>query len=348
MRICIFSRTFHPAIGGLERIAQILAFQFVRAGHQIEVVTDTLDATVNEHLPFAVTRTSSFWSRVSAFRRADVVLFMNVSLHGLPAAAFAGTPVVLSHHVIYGGKGIIGRILEWIKRQACQYYANISVSEFVARHIPAESVIVPNAFDEALFKSASLHPKTRDFVFCGRLVSDKGADVFMYAFSKVVKAIPDATLTVVGDGPERQTLQALVAELQIADSVHFTGVLIGVSLVQALQQHICMVVPSRSEEPFGIVALEGIACCDTVIVTKRGGLPQAVGSCGLVVEPSVDGLSAAMVRVAQARRAGALLPGQPSKEVREGHLAVHSPTTIAARYLSVLRRAAKNQVRDLV
>ena len=173
-RICIFARAFYPAVGGLERIAQILATQSVGFGHAVEVVTDTPGTSVadDQQFPYRITRTHEYQTRLQAFKRADAVLFMNVSLHGMRAAIAAGTPIIFSHHGIYRGRGVVGKFLELIKRQLTWFYPNISVSQFVARNMPASSVVIPNAYDDALFTQPERPDRGRDFVFCGRLVSD--------------------------------------------------------------------------------------------------------------------------------------------------------------------------------
>jgi glycogen synthase len=339
--ICIFSRAFYPNIGGLERIAQILATQAAIAGHTVEVVTDThgLSESEDEQFPFKITRTTQHKCRVSAFKRADVVLFMNVTLHGMRAALAARTSIVFSHHGIYTGRGFVGRVLEFIKRQLTWFYPNISVSRFVALNIPARSVVIPNAYEDALFCQPAIKDRERDFVFCGRLVSDKGADVCFRAIAVALESVPDVTLTIVGDGPERRALELLAQRLGISAQVRFAGSLSGQTLARELQRHTCMVVPSLLEEPFGIVALEGIACCETLIVARRGGLPEAVGDCGVVVEPNEVELAAAMISVAKGRRAGARLLGQPNDDVRMAHLARHTSESVARQYLSVIQHS---------
>lgn len=339
--ICVFSRPFYPAIGGLERIAQLLATHAAGLGHNVEVVTDTPavpDADDRRH-PFKITRTREFQGRVRAFRRADAVLFMNVSLPGLLACLFARAAVVLSHHGIYRGQGFVGKFLELLKRQVTLFVPNISVSQFVASNLPGASVVIHNAYDDALFQRPTHPERERDFVFCGRLVSDKGADLCVRAFLRVLSRVPDATLTIVGDGPERLALEQMVESRRLSGAARFPGLLTGQALVAELQKHACMVVPSLWEEPFGIVALEGIACCDTVIVSRRGGLPEAVGDCGLVVEPTEAALSEAMISIVAARRSGRVLPGQPSDAARRAHLALHTPEVVTRRYLDVIERA---------
>lgn len=341
MNICIFSRAFYPAVGGLERIAQILATEFSAAGHAVEVVTDTAAVSLSDdgQFPFRIARTRRYRERVRVFARSDVLLSMNISLHGLVAALPAGIPVVATHQSCYEAKGLRSLVLENLKRFAMHFVTNISCSSYVANQFKAKSAAIPNAYDAHLFvQPATPFDRDRDFVFCGRLVSDKGADVCVRAFANVLKEIPDASLTVVGMGPERDSLQEMAENLGTAGCVRFTGALRGAELVGELQKHACMVVPSLWEEPFGIVALEGIACCDTVIVSKRGGLPEAVGNCGLVVEPSVEELATAMLSVVRARRDGVRLPGQPDDKTRAAHLARHTPESVARQYLDVIKR----------
>ena len=63
-----------------------------------------------------------------------------------------------------------------------------------------------------------------------------------------------------------------MAALGLERQVEFTGVLQGETLVRTLNAHRIMVVPSRTPEPFGVVALEGIACGCVVVGSEGGGL----------------------------------------------------------------------------
>jgi len=345
MRLCIFSRAFAPSIGGLERMSILLAEQASRAGHAVEVVTDTPDheGAFSGGRDYAVLRTRSLGNRVEAFRRADVVLSMNVSLHGLAAAALAGTPVVAAHQGAYRPAGLVPSALAALKVFSTRFLTNIACSEFVAAQLPARSTVVPSAYDESVFTVEEAAPRRRDFVFSGRLVPEKGARVCLEAFVQVRRSHHDATLTLVGDGPEAAGLRELACTLDLADGVHFTGILQGRELAAKLREHACMLVPSLGWEGFGITALEGLACCDSVIVSRRGGLPEAVGACGLVVEPTVLDLGQAMSETLAARRGGLALPGMPSAEVRRDHLARHTSEAIARRYLHVLESVARGE-----
>lgn len=341
MKICIFSRPFYPAVGGLEEIAKTLACEFSSANCDVEVVTDTRDDNQKEKFPFKIKRTSSFRERYLAFRRSDVVLFMNFTFAGVPLALLARRPIVLSHHVIYRFNGSLKiKAFEFTKRQLTLFFSNISVSHFVAKNIPGKSVVVPNAYDSILFQEVLIE-RINDFVFCGRLVSDKGADVLLDAFRLVVNRYPKATLTIIGDGPEKNNLQKKSKSIGLFGNINFTGILRNQNLAKKLREHSCMVIPSLWDEPFGIVALEGIASCDTVISSNRGGLPEAVGLCGLLIDPTVKDFAQAMISVLHSRGDGMLLPGQPTDTQRALHLKKHLPSQVAQRYLDVCQSVLK-------
>lgn len=339
MHICIFSRPFHPAVGGLERMAMTLAVEFSSAGHNVEVVTDTPHPQAHlEHHPFTITRTTSNWERFQAFRRSDITLLMNVSLYAVPLTKLARVPTYISHQGIYGARqfGLKVYLRERLKHHLTRWFFNIACSQFVASKLPAEAVVIPNAYDDALFNTSVNCKKERDFVFCGRLVSDKGADVALKAFAGILVRYPQATCTIVGDGPELKNLQSLSVTLGCDHATVFTGFLRGTSLREELQKHRCMLVPSLWEEPFGIVALEGIACCGRVVVARRGGLPEAVGECGVAVEPTADAFRIAMLREMDRFSSAPEVSDVTEDEHRRTHLEAHQAKAIAARYLQVL------------
>jgi glycogen synthase len=170
-----------------------------------------------------------------------------------------------------------------------------------------------------------------DLVFLGRLVSDKGADTLLRALGELKAAGLQPRLSIVGSGPEEEMLRALSAELGLEAQVTFAGAQSGEPLARLINAHRIMVVPSRWAEPFGIVALEGIACGCVVVGSSGGGLPDAIGPCGLCF-PNGDSsaLAAALRRLLTEQgliahfRAGAA-----------AHLARHTTRAVAGEYLRV-------------
>ena len=143
-------------------------------------------------------------------------------------------------------------------------------------------------------------------------------------------------MTIVGFGPEERRLQAYCEQQQLLDQVVFHGRASGGDLAEILNRHRVMVVPSRNEG-FGVVALEGIACGCVVVGSDAGGLPEAVGECGLVFRNGdVAGLSEALIR--------ALTDNAVQERfiaTRDGHLARFSRREVARRYLEVIESAAR-------
>ena len=90
------------------------------------------------------------------------------------------------------------------------------------------------------------------------------------------------SLTVIGAGPELSALKERVTALNLTGRVKFTGGLTGNALVDELRQHKFILIPSKWREPFGVVALEGMAAGCIPIVADGGGLPDAVGNAGVI------------------------------------------------------------------
>ena len=174
-----------------------------------------------------------------------------------------------------------------------------------------------------------------DFVFLGRLVSDKGVDLAIEAIAILNSENKNYKLTIIGDGPELQKLIMQAADLGISEHVTFLGSLKGGALVEHLKQHQFMLIPSRWKEPFGVVALEAIACGCIPIVSDGGGLPDAVGNAGLVFQRGslVDLVNKIRTLLKDSILRGKLIEAGPV------HLASHHPDAIAKKYLSLLKGA---------
>jgi glycosyltransferase involved in cell wall biosynthesis len=173
---------------------------------------------------------------------------------------------------------------DYIKLLVCRFTVNISISKAIADHIPAKSYIIPNAYRTDLFRRIPGTKRDKELIFLGRLVSDKGVDLLLDALKKIKNQGIDFKCTIAGDGPEKEKLLALCKQYNLENQVSFIGSITGEALTQLLNQHQILVVPSRWKEPFGIVALEGIACGCVVVASNGGGLPDAVGACGLTFE----------------------------------------------------------------
>ncbi|HNY32682.1 MAG TPA: glycosyltransferase family 4 protein [Fibrobacteria bacterium] len=160
---------------------------------------------------------------------------------------------------------------------------------------PARTRFVPNPGPEPKTPATSdpSGPSRNSFLFIGRLVPSKGCDVAIRATATST----DLRLRIVGDGPQRDELQALARKLGVLDRVSFQGWQPRQQVEAELRASLGLVVPSLWPEPFGLVALEAFSNGVPVIASRAGGLVDIVepGVNGLLVEPgSVRQLARAM------------------------------------------------------
>jgi glycosyltransferase involved in cell wall biosynthesis len=123
--------------------------------------------------------------------------------------------------------------------------------------------------------------------FAGRLLWEKGADTLVDAFAKVAARVPGAMLLIAGDGPERDALSSQIDRLGLASKVTLLGHLSREEMERSFAHVWVQVVPSRWEEPFGLVAAEALMRGTAVIASNTGGLAEFVrpNDTGLLVPP---------------------------------------------------------------
>ncbi len=330
MNILFCSVPFHPSIGGIETISALLAERFHRAGHRVVLVTRSA-AVAPERDAFEVVRRPSAARLFALVRQADVVFHNNISLRFAWPQLLLRRPWVVAHHTWIPRTGAAGRL----KRAVLSRASNIAISQAIARSLPVDAVVVPNPYADDRFARDEATPRQDDLVFVGRLVSDKGVDRLLAALVLLAGRGVSARLTIVGDGPEAAALARQAADGGIGDRVRFVGWQVAAELVATLNHHQVIVVPSVWEEPFGVVVLEGMACGCVPLVTRSGGLPDAVGECGVVVARDDP---AALADAIQALLADAGLRERYRARAAT-HLGRHTPDRVATDYLRALSDA---------
>jgi glycosyltransferase involved in cell wall biosynthesis len=332
MRILMYSPAFLPHIGGLEINTANIARQLVEHGHEVTVVTRT-PGDGPDRFPFRVARRPSLGELLRQTRWCEVFFQQNVSLRGLWPLLLVRRPWVVSHHSWYrrpdGRRAWQDRLKRRLLRRAA---ASISVSQAMADDLESPSTVILNAYRDDLFRLLPDVERTGDLIFLGRLVSDKGVDVLIEALGRLAARGVRPGLAIVGDGPEAPHIEEQARRLGVADQVRMLGTRTGEELVRLLNGHRILVVPSRYHEPFGIVALEGIACGCVVAGSAGGGLKEAIGPCG-VTFPNGDGdaLADALARLlADPVHARDLLRNAPE------HLAAHRSAAVGDAYERML------------
>lgn len=324
------SYRFSPDVGGIETASALLATEFVALGQDVRLITETA-AIDKKPWPFQVFRQPT---PRSLFREAlwcDVFYQNNISLQSLWAAFLSRKPWVVTHQTWI--TRAIGA-LTWrdrLKRFLIRFATNVAISESVAKRLSITSHRIGNPYQSEIFRLQADTPRGRHLVFLGRLVSDKGLDTLIKAIASLRSLGIRPLLTVVGSGPEEMALRKLTIDCELQDQVEFLGQQTGPELAKILNGHEILVVPSRWEEPFGIVALEGIACGCVVVGSEKGGLPEAIGPCGLTfANDSVSDLAAVLRQVLEDP-----LLRRSLRAHREAHLARFEAKTIAREYLRI-------------
>jgi phosphatidylinositol alpha-1,6-mannosyltransferase len=112
----------------------------------------------------------------------------------------------------------------------------------------------------------------------------KGADTLLAALPRVLKAAPDVSLVLVGDGDDRPRLESLARDLGVSEHAHFLHGLTPEQLFACYGNCDVFALPSRGEG-FGLVFLEAMAYGKPVIGGAHGGIPDIVedGVTGLLV-----------------------------------------------------------------
>jgi glycosyltransferase involved in cell wall biosynthesis len=168
--------------------------------------------------------------------------------------------------------------------------------------VRARYEVVPNGVDLARWAAASASDRTAArvslglkegvpvAVAVGRLALQKGQDVLLPAWEKVLSEVPGACLVLVGDGPDRSGLEALgVARVRFAGDVEDVGPWLAAANVT--------VIPSRWEAGLSLVAMEAMARARSVVASDVAGMADGLaGGCGAVVPiEDADALASALV-----------------------------------------------------
>jgi glycosyltransferase involved in cell wall biosynthesis len=124
-----------------------------------------------------------------------------------------------------------------------------------------------------------------NILFVGRLVSYKGLGVLLESLAR----LPEGSLVIVGDGPERQSLERQAKQLGVSGRVRFAGTLSRADLADEMSAALLLVLPSLDRsETFGLVQLEAMAAGLPVVSTDLATGVSEVGhdgETGLVVPP---------------------------------------------------------------
>jgi glycosyltransferase involved in cell wall biosynthesis len=198
-----------------------------------------------------------------------------------------------------------------LERLACV----VTVSEFLRSRL-LEGIqpihrprVLPNCLD---LREVPPSGSREDLVlFAGRVVADKGADVFVRACALALPQLPGWRAEMIGadrfgpGSPETPFMRTLRPSAASA-GVTMSGWRPHTAVLGTMARAAIVIVPSRWQEPFGLTALEAMACGTALLCAPRGGLAELMGDAALPIDADdPDCVAAAIVALARdpARRA---------------------------------------------
>ncbi len=140
-------------------------------------------------------------------------------------------------------------------------------------------------------------PDTRMFVYCGRLLREKGIFLLLDAFEVLSKKYPEIKLFIIGSGPEEKTCQSRVIKKGLGGRVTFLGKVSSETIQTLYKERPVFVNPSFYTEGLQISLLEAAASGLPIITTQVGGvkeLLEANKSALFVIPQESESLAAAM------------------------------------------------------
>ena len=365
MRVALVTRRYPPLIGGAERVLSYLGPALADLGHDVTVLTARADPSLPaievgsatfrvERLTTSRLRFVGTWRYVRELSRwfarnqvdlAYVSMLKHDAYAVLGAGRRQGFPVILRPE----GAGLTGDIAwqAWgrggrtIARRCHQADALVAISPAVRRELEADGYAPDRIFDlpngvpvpDQPWTPSAARGETLHAVAVGRLSIEKGADTLVSAWPMVVREIPTARLTLLGEGPERPRLEALVRDLGLRGSVTLPGAAADPSIT--LRRANLFVLPSR-EEGMSIALLEAMALGIPTVATAIPGNEALItpGVHGRLAPPD-DSPVLAQAILDHHRDPTALAQGQAARTRVE---ADYSIAAIARRHVALFER----------
>lgn len=308
MKIVIWTESFWPYIGGVETFTAKLLPDLKKKGCDITVITghqsfdlpdeETYEGIKLHRFKFREAVENKDFEQIMQIKKkvervlstADIV---NIHMFG-PGAWFYVNSKSNSKLIITMHEGFetmkIGRVGDKCF-DSCDWVTNCSnaVRKSVIQRFPQvedRCTVIYNGMEPFELEASALNFDSPTVLCVGRQVHDKGFDVALRAWSKVSKQCPNAKLILAGDGHDHQSLKTLSKELGIEGSVQFPGWISPEEIVPLIDKATIVVIPSRWEEPFCLVALEAALMKRPVVASSVGGLKEVVvdQQTGILVE----------------------------------------------------------------
>lgn len=205
----------------------------------------------------------------------DIIDCQNFPYFSCLSAAFAAkmrhSPLVITWHEVWkdywyeylGISGFTGKTIEKLTAQLSDNQVAVSdltKNDVMSMRKGVSISVIPNGIDFSHINAIQPSGISSDIIFTGRLLKEKNVELLIRAVAIIRKELPEVRCIIVGDGPARGSLQNLVNECNLAESITCTGFLENHDELIALMKSSLVCASPSTREGFGIAALEAMAC----------------------------------------------------------------------------------------
>lgn len=203
-------------------------------------------------------------------------------------------PLVLTEHLSAMNQKILNsKLMRLGKKTYSKMGKVITVSNPLAENIKekfgVEAVVIPNIVDTTsfIYKDKKTKNNSFNFVSTGGLIERKGMNLLIEAFNIAFKGNNEVKLYIYGEGPERNKLEKLIREYQLAGQIYLMGLVDRKEIANKMSESDCFILVSRLET-FGVVYIEAMAMGLPVIATRCGGPEDFVNKENGILIPNID------------------------------------------------------------
>lgn len=177
------------------------------------------------------------------------------------------------------------------------YAVSNEFADFLKTKFNTNFNFLPNFINTNFFtlKAKKTSTSQLKFINIGNLVAIKNQELLIKAFFKAFGTQSIHTLKIVGDGPQKASLERLIADLNMQSSIELTG-LATRNKIKTLLHDADIFVLSSHKETFGVVLIEAMSCGLPVISTKNGGAESIVTNenLGILCNNDIDSIVQAL------------------------------------------------------
>ena len=169
-----------------------------------------------------------------------------------------------------GKSGLGGKLIESsITRLSATHIATSRMTENNLSELGATDIRVsPLGIDFDELATVDSVKKNIDFLFGARLIPEKNAELFVDSIAKIIEQGHDIDALIIGEGPERETVNRRISELNIGNSVEVIDFVDHDKFLGYIKTADVFAFPSQ-REGFGLVGLEALACGTPVVTSNH-------------------------------------------------------------------------------